>query len=75
MLGSSKYQILSEIDLKDVFHSLRITEELKKYCGILPHFGSASYMYQRMPMDLNIFPASCSKLVISVTEHLVEVVD
>ena len=39
------------------FHSLRLTENSKKYCGILPYFGSASYLYQRMPMGLNISPA------------------
>ena len=27
-----------------------------KYCGILPYFGSASYLYQRMPMGLNVSP-------------------
>ena len=48
---------MSVLDLKDAFHSLRLTENSKKYCGILPNFGSASYLYQRMPMDLNISPA------------------
>ena len=32
-------------------------ENSKKFCGILPYFGSPSYLYQRMPMDLNISPA------------------
>ena len=44
------------LDLKDAFHLLRLSEESKKYCGILPYFGSASYLYQRMPMGLNISP-------------------
>ena len=44
------------LDLKDAFHSLRLTKSSKKYCGILPYFGSASYLYQRMPMGLNISP-------------------
>ena len=44
------------LDLKDAFHSLRLTENSKKYCGILPYFGSTSYLYQRMPMGLNISP-------------------
>ena len=57
LLGSSKCEVLSVIDLKDVFHSLRLTESSKKYCGILPDFGSASYLYQRIPMGLNISPA------------------
>ena len=54
LLGSSKCEVLSVLDLKDAFHSLKLTENSKKYCGILPHFGSASYLYQRMPMGLNI---------------------
>ena len=47
---------MSVLDLKDAFYSLRLTECSKKYCGILPYFGSASYLYQRMPMGLNISP-------------------
>ena len=56
LLGGSKCEVLSVLDLKDAFHSLRLTENSKKYCGILPYFGSASYLYQRMPMGLNISP-------------------
>ena len=55
-LGSSKCEVLLVLDLKDSFHSLRLTESSKKYCGILPYFGSVSYLYQRMPMGLNISP-------------------
>ena len=51
LLGSSKCEVMSVLDLKDAFHSLRLTEKSKKYCGILPYFGSASYLYQRI-----IFP-------------------
>ena len=56
LLGSSKCEVLSVLDLKDAFHSLRLTENSRKYYGILPYFGSASYLYQRMPMGLNISP-------------------
>ena len=56
MLGSSMCEVMSVLDLKDVFHSLRLTENSKKFCGILPYFGSPSYLYQRMPMGLNISP-------------------
>ena len=54
VLGSSKCKVLSVLNLKDAFHSLRLTEHSKKHCGILPYFGSASDLYQRMPMGLNI---------------------
>ena len=39
------------------FHSLRLSENSKRYCGILPYFSSPSYLYQRMPMGLNISPS------------------
>ena len=57
LLGSSKCEVLSILDLKDAFHSLRLTENSKKYCGILSYFGSMSYLYQRMPMGCSISPA------------------
>ena len=42
LLGSSQCELMSVLDLIDAFHSLRLTENSKKYCGILPYFGSAS---------------------------------
>ena len=54
LLGSSKCEVLSVLNLKDAFHSLRLSENYRKYCSILPYFGSAPYLYQRMPMGLNI---------------------
>ena len=56
MLGSSKCEVMSVLDLKDAFQSLRLTESSKQYCGILQYFCSTSYLYQRMPMGLNISP-------------------
>ena len=55
-LGNSKCEVLSVLDLKDAFHSLRLSEKSKKYGGILPYFGSASHLYQRMPIGFNVFP-------------------
>ena len=54
ILGNSKCEVLSVLD---AFHSLRLSEDSKRYCGILWYFGSASYIYQRMPMGLNISPS------------------
>ena len=54
VLGNSKCEVLSVLDLKDAFHLLRLSENSKRYCGILPYFGSPSYLYQRMPVELNI---------------------
>ena len=57
VLGNSKCEVLSVLDLKNAFHSLRLLENSRKYCGILPYFGSSSYLYQRMPMGLDILPS------------------
>ena len=57
VLGHSKCKVLSVLDLKDAFHSLRLSEDSNRYCGILPYFGSYSFLYQRMPMGLNISPS------------------
>ena len=44
LLSSSRSEVLSVLDLKDAFHSLRLTENSKRYCRILPYFGSASWV-------------------------------
>ena len=56
-LGSSKCEVLLVLDLKDAFHSLRLSESSKRYCHIFLYFGSPSYLYQRMPMELNKSPS------------------
>ena len=57
VLGNSKCEVLSVLDLKDAFHSLRLSEDSKRYYRILQYFGSSSHLYQRMPMGLNISPS------------------
>ena len=42
------------LNLKDTFHSLKLSDYSKRYCGNLQYFGSALYPYKRMPMGLNI---------------------
>ena len=46
LLGSSKSEVMSVLDLKDAFHSLRLLEKSKKYCSILPYFG-VHHIYTR----------------------------
>ena len=70
VLGNSKCKVLSVLDLKDAFHSLRLSEESKRYCGILPYFGSASHIYQRMPMRFNISPSIWQSYINAILECL-----
>ena len=70
VLSSSRFEILSVLDLKDVFNSLRISENSKRYYGILPYFGGTSYLYQRMPMGLNISPSIWQSYINAILESL-----
>ena len=45
ILGNSKCEVVSCVDIKDAYHSIRLTEESKEYCGILPYFGSPIFRY------------------------------
>ena len=70
VLGNSKCEVLSVLDLKDTFHLLRRLEEAKKYCSILPYFRSASYIYHRMPMGLNISPSIWQSYINAILDCL-----
>ena len=70
MLGVSKSNILSCVDLKDAFHSLRLTEKAKDFCGILPYFGSPHYKYELMPMGLSISPCKWIEYIGYVMENM-----
>ena len=70
VLGNSKCEVLSVLDLKDAFHSLRLSENSRKYCGIPPYFGSSSYLYQRVPMGLNISPSIWQSYINAILDCL-----
>ena len=70
LLGSSKCEVMSVLDLKDAFHSLQLSEKSQKYCGILPYFGSASYLYQRMPTGLNVSLPICQMYINAILNSL-----
>ena len=70
VLGSSRCEVLSVLDLKHVFHSLRLLKNSRRYCRILPYFCSASYLYQRMPIGLNISPSIWQSYINMILDSL-----
>ena len=70
VLSSSRCEVLLVLGLKETFHSLRLLENSKRYCGILTYFGSTSYLYQRMPMGLTISPSILQSYINSILECL-----
>ena len=70
VLRNSKCKVLSVLDLKDAFHSLKLSKNSKRYCGILPYFDSSSYLYQRMPMGLNMSPSIWQSYINAILDCL-----
>ena len=56
ILGNSECEVVSCVDIKDAYHSERLTEKSKQYCGILPYFGSPIYRYEVLPMGIACAP-------------------
>ena len=56
ILGNSECEAVSCVDIKDAYHSIRLTEKSKDYCGILPYFGSPIYRYEVLPMGIACAP-------------------
>ena len=56
ILGNSDCEVVSCVDIKDAYHSIRLTEKSKEYCGILPYFGSPIYRYEVLPMGMACAP-------------------
>ena len=63
-------QGIVSIRSKGCFHLLRLSENSKRYCDILLCFGSSSYLYQRMPMGLNISPSIWQSYINAILDCL-----
>ena len=53
-----------------LFTHLGCQKTQKRYCGILPYFGSISYLYPRMPMALNISPSIWQSCINAILDCL-----
>ena len=56
ILGNFECEVLSCLDLKDVYHSMPLTDKGKEYCGILPYFGRPIYRCDVLPMGTACAP-------------------
>ena len=56
-IRASQCDVMSVIDLRDAYHTLRLSPNSQQYCGITPYYGSDTYLYQRLPMGLKVSPA------------------
>ena len=56
ILGNSECEVVSCVDIKDAYHSIKLTEKSEEYCGILPYFDSPIYRYKVLPMGIACAP-------------------
>ena len=56
ILGNSESEVVSCVDIKDSYHSIKQTEKSKEYSGILSYFGSCIYRYEVLPMGIACAP-------------------
>ena len=61
-LGTSKCEVLSVLDLKDAFHSLRLSEKSKKYCDILSYLVVLHICIRECVWD-SMFPLQYGKTI------------
>ena len=70
ILGSSGSEVLSLADLRDAYHTLRLSKRSQKFCGITPYYGSDSYLYQRLGMGLSVSPAIWRNFIQRVLQEI-----
>ena len=70
IIGASVCEVISLIDLRDAYHTLPLSEESKKYCGITPYYDSSTYIYQRLGMGLSVSPAIGQNFIQTVLEEI-----
>ena len=70
ILGASGCEVISVIDLRDAYHTLRLSKKSQKYCGITPYYGSDTYLYQRLGMGLSVSPAVWQNFIQKVLSEI-----
>ena len=56
ILENSECEVVSCVDIKDAYHSIRLTEKSKEYCEILPYSGSPTCRYEVLSLGITCAP-------------------
>ena len=69
-MGKVPCDVMSVIDLRDAYHTIRLTKDSQKYCGITPFYGSPTYHYLRLGMGISASPAIWQQFVDHLMTYL-----
>ena len=56
ILGNSECEVVSSVDIKDAYHSIKLTEKSKEYCVWYSTLLSPIYRYEVLPMGIACAP-------------------
>ena len=70
ILGSSKCEILSYVDVKYTFLDIRLSSQSKEHCEILLYFRSPQYRYEDLPMGSTIGHIKCMECLTLFIEYI-----
>ena len=62
-LGASKAKLISTIDIKHAFYSLKVNKDSRKYLAFSPYPGGRTMQYRRLTQGLNFSPTSWFDLI------------
>ena len=69
-IGASKCEVMSVLDLRDAYHTLPLSKESQKYCGITPYYGCPTYVYLHMGMGMSCSPTLWQQFIHIIWEEL-----
>ena len=70
ILGASECELISVIDLRDAYHTLRLPTESQMDYSINPYYGSDTYFYRRHGMGLHVSPAIWQTFINKVLDEV-----
>ena len=69
-IGASQCEVMSVIDLRDAYHTLRLAPSSQQYTGITPYYGADTYQYLQMAMGLSISPAIWQTFINNILKQI-----
>jgi hypothetical protein len=70
LIGQEQSKYITLVDIKSAFYALNLSKRSQKYTGFTPYHGSASYVFKRLPMGLNISPAKFTNFIVSILRNI-----
>ena len=68
--GASQCEVMSVVDLRDAYHTLRLALSSQQYTGITPYYGASMYIYKRLSMGLSVSPAIWQNFISDVLKDI-----